>query len=312
MTNESQASVRRDTLEDLEARVERGDLLEPADVARVRDCADLIAVGRIGEAVRKRRHGNRVTWVRVYGLPDGSLPPGAISPTEVDAGEVRIGGEAGTLEEFSTRVRAARQVAVDRPVTGASLADLARWCDADADRMTQAATAIRGQGLDALAEAPLDRLGDRDQACRWIDAAARGGLPVWRATVVRGGADRRLALIAFAEGLQQSTGAFKAIAPLPTVDPHDEPSTGYDDVRTITLARLICQSIPSIQVDWSLYGPKLAQVALAYGADDLDGVPAIDELGLGWRRSPAADVERQIRAAFAEPVERDGRFAPRP
>ena len=85
------------------------------------------------------------------------------------------------------------------------------------------------------------------------------------------------------------------------------PSTGYDDVRTVVLARL-CTSIQSIQVSWALYGPKLAQVAIAYGADDLDGVAPVDTVELGHRRSPREDIERQIRAAFAEPIERDGRF----
>jgi 2-iminoacetate synthase ThiH len=61
-----------------------------------------------------------------------------------------------------------------------------------------------------------------------------------------------------------------------------------------------------------LYGPKLAQVAIAYGADDIDGVAAVDTLQLGHRRSPREDIERQIRAAGAAPMERDGRYADRP
>ena len=65
-------------------------------------------------------------------------------------------------------------------------------------------------------------------------------------------------------------------------------------------------------MDWPLYGPKLAQVAIAYGADDIDGVAAVDTLQLGHRRSPREDIERQIRAAGAAPVERDGRYADRP
>ena len=63
--------------------------------------------------------------------------------------------------------------------------------------------------------------------------------------------------------------------------------------------------MPSIQVDWALYGPKLAQVAIAYGADDIDNVAAIDTLGLGHRRSPATDISRQITAAFATPAARN-------
>ena len=78
----------------------------------------------------------------------------------------------------------------------------------------------------------------------------------------------------------------KEFAPLPREDVPEQPSTGYDDVRTVAVARLVCSGIASIQVDWPLYGPKLAQVAIAFGADDIDGVAAIDALNLGPRRAP--------------------------
>ncbi len=86
------------------------------------------------------------------------------------------------------------------------------------------------------------------------------------------------------------------------------PTTGYDDVKRIALARLFVENIPSIQVDWSLYGPKLAQVALTVGADDVDGVSAADDTGTGPRRAPLEEIRRNIQAAGLQPVERDGRF----
>ena len=66
--------------------------------------------------------------------------------------------------------------------------------------------------------------------------------------------------------------------------------------------------MPSIQVDWSLYGPKLAQVALTVGADDVDGVSAEDDMSQGRRRAPLEEIRRNIRAAGQEPIERNGRF----
>jgi aminodeoxyfutalosine synthase len=68
------------------------------------------------------------------------------------------------------------------------------------------------------------------------------------------------------------------------------------------------RDIDSIQVDWALYGPKLAQVALTMGADDVDSVAAFEVENLGHRRSALADIQRNIRAASLEPVERDGLF----
>jgi aminodeoxyfutalosine synthase len=89
------------------------------------------------------------------------------------------------------------------------------------------------------------------------------------------------------------------------------PATGYDDVKLVALARLLIREIPSIQVDWPLYGPKLAQVALTVGADDVDGIAAVETAILGTRRSAIAEIEGNIRAAGLQPIERDGRFATR-
>jgi aminodeoxyfutalosine synthase len=136
------------------------------------------------------------------------------------------------------------------------------------------------------------------------------GLGVWRFTVDRASLADRLALIDRVVDVQRETGAARAFAPLPRLDPVETPSTGYDDVKTIAAARLRCPASLVVQVDWPLYGPKLAQVALAYGAGDIDGVAAVDTLGLGHRRSPAEDIARQIRAAGGRAVERSGRFAP--
>jgi aminodeoxyfutalosine synthase len=61
-------------------------------------------------------------------------------------------------------------------------------------------------------------------------------------------------------------------------------------------------------VDWSLYGPKLAQVALTFGADDLDAVSASDDESRGHRRSPLEEILRSIQAAWLTPVERNARF----
>ena len=79
-------------------------------------------------------------------------------------------------------------------------------------------------------------------------------------------------------------------------------------MKQIALARLVVDNIESIQVDWQLYGPKLAQFALTIGADDVDGVAAVDPGILGTRRSPIEEIRGNIRAAGLEPVERNARF----
>jgi 2-iminoacetate synthase ThiH len=78
----------------------------------------------------------------------------------------------------------------------------------------------------------------------------------------------------------------------------------------VAIARLAAPNIASIQVDWQRYGPKLAQVALTFGADDLYGVSASDEAPEGRRRAPIEEITRNVEAAGFEAVQRDGRFHP--
>jgi aminodeoxyfutalosine synthase len=168
---------------------------------------------------------------------------------------------------------------------------------------------LRADGLEAVAEVPLDAIGDTENAIEVVRAVQHGGLGAWRATVKDAAAlPARLDLIERAVEVQRQTNAFRAFAPLPRVDPAASPGTGFDDVRTVVAARLMAAAIPSIQLDWPLYGPKLAQVAITYGASDLDGINPVDDTSLGHRRSPVEDIERQIRAAFAVPVRRNGRY----
>jgi aminodeoxyfutalosine synthase len=61
-------------------------------------------------------------------------------------------------------------------------------------------------------------------------------------------------------------------------------------------------------VDWRRYGPKLAQVALTFGADDIDGISPSDDAPEGRRRAARVEIERNIQVAGFSPVERDGRF----
>jgi hypothetical protein len=287
-------------LADLETAVAAGRPLSRVEADRVASCPDLPSVGMLGELARTVRHGRRVTYVRVSQVPRD----GAVDPAE--AGEIRLLGTPHSEDEGRTRVQAAVQAARGVVVTGFCLGDLWHNVGEDAAALGRMARALKTAGLDGVAEAPLDVLGDH--ALSAVRAAVDAGLAVRTATVKRAAFADRVSLIERAIAVQRETAAFKAFAPLPRVDPQEEPATGYDDVRTVALARLMCGDIPSIQVDWELYGPKLAQVAIAFGADDLDRIPAAAAPDLGRRRSPREDIERHIRMAFAEPVERDGRY----
>jgi aminodeoxyfutalosine synthase len=164
---------------------------------------------------------------------------------------------------------------------------------------------MRAAGLELVAEAPIDRLQDPRRSIEEVNIA---GLSLARLTVYQAPSADPIPLLKAIAELQRTVAVVRAFAPLPRRVNPAAPTTGYDDVKHIALARLVVDNVPSIQVDWSLYGPKLAQVALTVGADDVDAVSAEDETTEGRRRSPIEEIRRNIRAAGQEPVERNGRF----
>ncbi len=75
---------------------------------------------------------------------------------------------------------------------------------------------------------------------------------------------------------QDETGGFLAFIPLAFHPRNTAMSdlhgpTGIDDLKNIAVARLVLDNFPHIKAYWVMIGPKLAQLALSFGADDMDG-----------------------------------------
>jgi len=263
---------------------------------------NVIAVGARGDEERRRRHGVKTTFVRVFEIHVEAVPTSL--PSGASAGEIRLMGKPASVAAAVAAVKAVRALAGTIPLTAFSLADLSDLVDGSAASLTDLAGRLAAAGLEIVAEAPVDAVVDPVGAVR---AVREGGLQVPRLTVREMAEDDRVRLVSLARDIQSAVGGVRAFAPLPRVTSVAQPTTGYDDVKVIAMARLLAGNIDSIQVDWPLYGPKLAQVALTMGADDVDGVSALDG-DLGRRRSPIEEIRGNIVAAGLEPVERDARF----
>ena len=288
-------------LQDLESKASSGESFSHEEAERVLACADLVSVGTLGELARRARHGEVVTYGHVL-VVDGDAVPSELG----DAREVRITTRPESVAAGCALVREVVAASGDVPVTAFSAAGLLDLVGGDHLALADAARELREAGLMGIAFFPVDRF---EEPAELVRALRHGGLEVTRATVDHASTlSARLVCIERVAALQREVGGLLAFAPLPRFDEVETPSTGYDDVRTIAVARLVCGEVPSIQVDWVMYGPKLAQVAIAYGANDIDNVPATDALGLGHRRSPRTDIARQISAAFATPSARNSRF----
>jgi len=120
--------------------------------------------------------------------------------------------------------------------------------------------------------------------------------------------------------LQDRTGGFQAFVPLP-FQPLNTPlqldldmqAGGVDDLKTVAVSRLYLDNFNTIKAYWVLLGEKVAQVALAFGANDLDGTVVDErighEAGAESPRGMSRDaILRLIRSAGKEPVERDSLY----
>jgi len=293
-----------DRTESLLARLAAGSALGDGDAAALAATTDILTLGMLADDARRRQHGTDTTYVRVADvvLPLIGGPPN-IPPA---AREVRVNTDVGSLASSLKTLREVVMAAGTVPVSAFSLADLQAHARGSGTPLVDLLRAIRQAGVASLAEAPVDLLDDAESA---LEAVREAGLGLARLTVQRqADAVARVALIMRAVELQHALGWLSSFAPLPRSWSAAAPTTGYEDVRQVALARLLADNIPSIQVDWSLYGPKLAQVALTVGADDLDAVSAVDDESEGRRRAPLEEVRRNIQAAALVPVERDGAY----
>jgi aminodeoxyfutalosine synthase len=272
------------------------------DLAGYAGSHDIISLGMAADDVRRARRGTTTTFVRVA---DVSADVGSAASWPAAAGEIRIVGTPRTRADAIARVAEISGGTRSVPLSGFSLADLEQLSSRESVTLRALLEDLHAAGLELIAEAPFDRLLDARRSVEEVNIA---GLALARLTIEQSASADPLSQLKAVAGLQRAVGVLKTFAPLPRRVNPAVPTTGYEDVKRIALARLVCDNIPSIQVDWARYGPKLAQVALTVGADDVDGVSAESETTEGRRRAPLEEIRRNIRAAGLEPVERNGRF----
>lgn len=278
-------------------RARAGDALTVAEIDELAT-ADILSLGMLADEVRRARVGDSVTFSRVLELSGASGASGALGAS---GAEVRITVLPNMLDEAEGLIAEARMLAGPRLLTGFSLADIA---DRHWGKLSDVLRRLKRAGLDAIAEAPIDLLRDAEAA---LQACESAGLPV-RCLSLQSPIERdgRSSWLIHLRDLVQKFPHIDTVNPLSREQSMAVPTTGYEDVRAVALARLVLPSVKIIQVDWAQYGPKLAQVALTFGANDLDRVSTMDDESLGRRRTSVEDVKRNITAAGFTPVESVG------
>jgi aminodeoxyfutalosine synthase len=120
--------------------------------------------------------------------------------------------------------------------------------------------------------------------------------------------------------LQDETGGFVTFIPLafhPDNTPlqHIPKTTGFADIKNIAVARLMLDNIPHIKAYWIMMTPRIAQIALRFGADDIDGTVVEEKIYHDAGATTSQSLRRSellqlIRKAGREPVERDTLYRP--
>jgi aminodeoxyfutalosine synthase len=115
--------------------------------------------------------------------------------------------------------------------------------------------------------------------------------------------------------LQDETGGFQtfialAFHPENTALDHLPSTTGMCDIRQIAVSRLMLDNFPHIKAYWQMLTPKIAQIALRFGADDLDGTVVEEKIYHDAGATTPQGMTRKelcrlITEAGRTPVERD-------
>jgi aminodeoxyfutalosine synthase len=115
--------------------------------------------------------------------------------------------------------------------------------------------------------------------------------------------------------LQDRTGGFQAFIPLSFHSQNTEIkktayTTGFDDLKTLAISRLMLDNFDHVKAYWVMLGEKIAQVSLNFGVDDLDGTVVEERIakaagGTTDGSMTRDDIVRLIKQADRTPVERD-------
>ena len=132
--------------------------------------------------------------------------------------------------------------------------------------------------------------------------------------------EERVEHLLLLRNLQDETHGFVAFIPLAfhpenTGLSHLPKPSGFTDLKMIAVSRLLLDNFDHIKAYWIMLTPRIAQIALRFGADDLDGTVVEEKIyhdagATTDQFTPRAQLERLIREAGRVPVERDTLYRP--
>ncbi len=235
------------------------------------------------------------------------------------------------LAYFEDMLRRVKNIMPDTIIQAFTAVEIDYFAQSENLSVEQVIKRLMDAGLDSLpgggAEVFSSRV--REKVCekkisgdRWLEVhetAHRLGMRT-NATMLYGHvetAEERVDHLLKLRELQDRTGGFLTFIPLafhPKNTALEElnisRTTGYDDLKTLAIARLMLDNFDHIKAYWVMLGPKIAQVSLAFGVDDIDGTVVEERIthaagAEAGQSMTKADLVNMIKAAGRKPAERD-------
>ena len=233
------------------------------------------------------------------------------------------------LEYYLDMIRAVHEVRPDVHVKALTMVEVADFAQRDGRSVESIIVALKEAGIGSfpgggaeVMSARLHRLlfPKKIDFHGWLECAKtahRVGLKS-NATMLYGHVEttsEKVDHLLLLREAQDETGGFMTFIPL-AFHPENtkldflKKATAMEDLRNIAVARLMLDNFPHIKAFWIMITPRVAQIALDYGADDIDGTVTTEEIvhAAGAETSQQlsrGDLVTLIREAGREPVERD-------
>lgn len=269
-----------------------------------------------------------------YTLSLDEIETKAIECKDQKISEVHIVGGLNPdlkLSYFEEMLRRTRQALPDVVIQAFTAVEIDYFAQTENLTIEEVLSRLMAAGLDSLpgggAEIFSGRV--RDKICekkisgdRWLEvhaAAHKLGMRT-NATMLYGHletTEERIDHLLKLREQQDLTGGFLTFIPLafhPKNTGLEESNlsrtTGYDDLKVLAVSRLMLDNFDHIKAYWVMIGPKLAQVSLAFGVDDIDGTVVEEKI----THTAGADTEqsmtkqqliKMIKSAGRKPAERD-------
>lgn len=270
-----------------------------------------------------------------YTLSSEEIAARAAEAAAAGATEVHVVGGLHPhlpLEFYEEMLRTIRKAGPGLHIKAFTAVELAHFATVAGLPLQDVIDRLRAAGLQSLPGGGAEIFAERARAqlCpekisggRWLEimeTVHRAGLRS-NATMLFGHVEtpaERIDHLSRLRALQDQTGGFQAFVALPFQDRATRLDGvrgpgGVDILKTLAVARLFLDNIPHIKAYWVMLGVKLAQVALNFGVNDLDGTVVEEQIG---HRAGAASPQtlsrgglvRLIRKAGRTPIERDSLY----